>query len=368
MSGPRPRASILEISPYVAGKASAPGVARVYKLSANENALGASPKALAAYRDAAAELHLYPDPNATALREALAAKHGLDPARILFGTGSDEIFSMACIAYLEPGDNMVQPAHGFAAWAIAARAVGAEVRSAPERDGVADVDALLACVDARTRIVFLANPANPTGTWLAFTEVARLHAGLRGDILLVLDEAYVEFARAMLNSRDGLALAARMENVLVTRTFSKLYGLAALRIGWGYGAPAIVDALNRFRLPFNTPRPAQAAALAALSDDDFAERSIETAEAGRAELSAQLGRLGFSTLPSATNFVTARLPPARCAPDLEAALARHGILVRGLVNYGLSDCLRISVGDSEAMTAFANAIAEIFTKQGSELR
>ena len=361
MSGPRPRAGILEISPYVAGKASAPGVARVFKLSANENALGASPKALAAYREAAAELHLYPDPNANALREALAAKHGLDPARILFGTGSDEIFSMACIAYLEPGDNMVQPAHGFAAWAIAARAVGGEVRNAPERDGVADVDAMLACVDERTRIVFLANPANPTGTWLPFSEVERLHAGLPAHVLLVLDEAYVEFARAMLNSRDGLALAARAENVLVTRTFSKLYGLAALRIGWGYGAPAIADALNRFRLPFNTPRPAQAAALAALSDDAFAESSIQTAEAGRAELHALLAKHDFSPLGSATNFVTARVPAGRCASDLEATLARHGVLVRGLANYGLPECLRISVGNPEAMAAFATAMAEIFT-------
>jgi histidinol-phosphate aminotransferase len=356
MSGPRPRAGILDIAPYVAGKATAPGAARMYKLSANENALGASPAAIAAYRDAAAELHLYPDPNATALREALARKHGLDPARLMFGTGSDEIFSMACIAFLEPGDNMIQPAHGFAAWAIAARAVGGEVRNAPERDGIVDVDAILALVDARTRVVFVANPANPTGTWLTFAEIVRLHAGLRDDILLVLDEAYVEFARAVLSGPDGLRLAERSENVLVTRTFSKLYGLAALRIGWGYGAPAVIDALNRFRLPFNTPRPAQAAALAALGDDAFADRSITLAEHGRAALAASLAEFGFAPLPSAANFVAARVPPARSASEIEAVLARGGVLVRGLRNYGLPDHLRISVGNDDAMTALNAAL------------
>lgn len=356
MSGPRARQAIQGIAPYVAGKASAPGVQRVFKLSANENALGASPAALAAYRDAAAELHLYPDPNATALRGALAQKHGLDPGRIIFGTGSDELFSMACIAYLEPGDNMIQPRHGFAAWSIAARAVGGIVKNADERDGVADVDAMLALVDERTRIVFIANPANPTGTWLPFSEIERLHAGLRPDILLVLDEAYIEFARAVLNGPDALALAARFGNVLVTRTFSKLYGLAAVRIGWGYAAAGIADALNRFRLPFNTPRPAQAAALAALADDDFAERSITIAERGRTTLAKEFSSLGFDVFASATNFVTARVPAHLTATGLEAALAERGVLVRGLKNYGLPDCLRVTVGDEEAMSALAAAL------------
>jgi histidinol-phosphate aminotransferase len=361
MSGPRPRAGIFDIAPYVAGKASAPGAARVFKLSANENALGASPKAAEAYREAAAELHLYPDPNATALREALGAKHGVDPARLIFGTGSDEIFSMAAIAFLEPGDNMIQPAHGFAAWAIAARAVGGLVRSAPEREGIVDVDAMLALVDARTRVVFLANPANPTGTWLPFAEIERLHAGLPGHVLLVLDEAYVEFARAVLNGPDGLRLAGWAENVLVTRTFSKLYGLAALRIGWGYGAPALIDALNRFRLPFNTPRPAQAAALAALADDGFAERSVALAEAGRLRLADALAEWGFAPLPSATNFVTARVPAGRDAGGIEAGLARRGVLLRELANYRLPDHVRVSVGTTEAMDALGIAMAAVLS-------
>lgn len=356
MTGPRPRPSILAIAPYVAGKSSAPGVARAIKLSANENALGPSHAAMAAYREASAELHLYPDPNASALRDALGRKHGIDPARIVFGTGSDEIFSMACIAYLAPGDNMIQPRHGFAAWAIAARAVGGEVRSAPERDYTADVDAILALVDERTRIIFVANPANPTGTWLPSSELERLHAGLRPDILLVLDEAYVEFARAVLNSADALALAGRAENVLVTRTFSKLHGLAALRIGWGYGAPAMIDALNRFRLPFNTPRPAQAAAFAALSDEGFAGRSVALAEAGRESLTRALTGWGFAPLPTATNFVSARAPADRQARDIEAALARQGVLVRGLSSYALPEFLRISVGSAEQMAALARAM------------
>jgi histidinol-phosphate aminotransferase len=356
MSGPRPRTSIEAIAPYVPGKAKAPGIANPIKLSANENALGTSPLALAAYRDAAAELHLYPDPGALALRDALARMHNLDPARIVFGTGSDELFSMACIAYLEPGDNIVQPAHGFAAWAIAARAVGGEVRNAPERNFTADVDAILSQVDTRTRIVFLANPANPTGTWLPFGEIERLQAHLDPSILLVLDEAYIEFGREHLAPAAGLALTERAPNVLLTRTFSKLHGLAALRIGWGYTTSAIADALNRFRLPFNTPRPAQAAALAALSDNAFIERSLLLAEAGRERLTELLERQGLTPLPSATNFVSARVPATTSAIAVETKLAERGILVRHLKNYGLPDFLRFTVGTAEQMQSLNDAL------------
>jgi histidinol-phosphate aminotransferase len=356
VTGPRPRASIEGIAPYVPGKAKAPGIAHPTKLSANENALGTSPLALAAYRDAAAELHLYPDPGALALRDALAMKHSLSAEGIVFGTGSDELFSMACIAYVEPGDNVVQPAHGFAAWAIAARAVGGEVRNAPERDYRVDIDAIPSLVDARTRIVFIANPANPTGTWLPFSEIERLHARLDSSILLVLDEAYVEFARAHIDQKAGFALAGRAPNVLVTRTFSKLHGLAALRIGWGYTAPAIADALNRFRLPFNTPRPAQAAALAALDDEDFIERSLVLAEQGRAQLARMLGDYGFTPLPSATNFVSARIPPGRIAADIEAHLEARGVLVRHLKNYRLPEFLRFTVGTPDQMKRLEDAL------------
>jgi histidinol-phosphate aminotransferase len=276
------------------------------------------------------------------LREALAAKYGLDPQRIIFGAGSDEIFAIACQAYLQPGDSMVQPQYAFAAWAIAARACGAAVRSAPERAFHVDVDAMLAAVDARTGVMFVANPANPTGTRIPFSEVVRLHAGLRSDILLVLDGAYAEFTD---NAEADFAAFADAPNVLITRTFSKLYGLASLRIGWGYAAAPVVGALNRIRLPFNVSAPAQASARAALGDAAFVAASVAHAQRGRDQLTRLLTGLGLVTLPSAANFVTARFPASasRDALTATAELAERGILVRDLAPYAMPDCIRISV-------------------------
>jgi histidinol-phosphate aminotransferase len=361
MIGPAPKATILEISPYVAGRASAAGFAKPIKLSANENALGCSPAARAAYLEAAEAIHLYPDPRATALREALARKYDLDPARIIFGTGSDELFSLACQAYLSPGQAMLQPQYAFAAWAIAARASGARVVSAPEKSFTVDVDAMLAAVDAQTRVVFVANPANPTGTVLPFSEIERLHAGLPGHALLVLDCAYAEFAEGAPGYADGLALARRAENVLVTRTFSKLHGLAALRLGWGYAAQPIAEALNRIRLPFNAPTPAQAAALAALADDDFAARSIAHAVAGRAALTRFFAQHGLEPIEGAANFVTVRFGKGApvTAAAFENGLAARGVLVRGLGNYGLPDAVRVTIGADEEMARFRAAAAEV---------
>jgi histidinol-phosphate aminotransferase len=303
--------------------------------------LGASPSASAAYAQAQQALHLYPDPRASALREAIAAKHGLDPARIVFGTGSDELFAMACQAYLQPGDVMVQPQYAFAAWAIAARACGAFVRSAPERAYHVDVDAMLAAVDARTRVVFIANPANPTGTRIPASEIRRLHASLRDDILLVLDGAYAEFG----SDEDEFTVYSDAPNVLITRTFSKLYGLAALRIGWGYAPKLVSDVLNRIRLPFNASTSAQAAALAAVGDEMFVAASISHAVKWRERLKILLEGLGLETLPPAANFVTARFAPdaATSATQTCEALAARGVLVRGLDAYGMSDCVRVSV-------------------------
>lgn len=358
MSGPQPKATILDIEPYKAGRATAPGFARPIKLSANENAFGCSPDASAAYRYAAASLHLYPDPRANALREALAAKHGLDPARILFGTGSDEIFSMACQAYLSLSENMVQPQYAFAAWAIAGRAAGAVVKSAPESNYTVDVDAMLAAVDAKTRVVFIANPANPTGTVLPLSEIQRLHAGLPQNVLLVLDGAYAEFAGL---GPEEFAIFGESPNVLITRTFSKLHGLASLRIGWAYGAAPIIDALNRIRLPFNLPGPAQAAALAALADDAFVTRSVAQAAKARDRLAVLFTKHGWAPIPSAANFVTVRIP--RDAPlsaaQIDQALTQRGILVRGLANYGMPDCLRVSAGADEELNQLEAALAEI---------
>ncbi len=354
MSAPAPKPTILEIEPYRPGRASAPGFARSIKLSANENALGCSPDAVAAYLAAHGGLHRYPDSRASALRAALAAKHALDPDRIVFGCGSDEIFSLACQAYLRSGDAMVQPQYAFAAWAIAARAAGAGVHSAPERDYTVDVDAMLAAIDERTRIVFVANPANPTGTALPHSEIARLHAGLPEDVLLVLDGAYAEFAPG----EDAFAAFADAPNVLVTRTFSKLYGLASLRIGWGYAPLAAAHALNRIRLPFNAPGPAQAAALAALHDEAFAARSLAHAERGRVALHSCLVALGLEPIPSVTNFVTVRFPQSarRSAAESCARLAEQGVLVRALDGYGMPDCLRVTVGAEHEMEQFGIAL------------
>jgi histidinol-phosphate aminotransferase len=359
--GPAPKSSILEIEPYVPGKARAAGFQRPVKLSANENGLGASPAARAAYMQAATSVHAYPDPNANALREALAARHDLDPARIVFGNGSDELFSLACQAFLNPGDNIVQPQYAFAAWAIAARAAGGEVKSAPELRFTVDVDAMLAQVDSRTRIVFLANPANPTGTCLPFSEVRRLHAGLPETVLFVLDGAYAEFARRESGFGEDLALARDAPNVLATRTFSKLYGLAGLRIGWGYASRDIAGVLNRIRLPFNTSAAAQAAALAALGDDAFVETSISHAEAARAELTAFFSHLNLEPIRPSANFVSVRIPETTSpgAKEIEERLAARGILVRWLGNYGMPDALRITAGDAESLQCFRQAFADV---------
>lgn len=359
MSGPLAKPAIAAIRPYVAGQAKAAGFAAPIKLSSNENGLGCSPAARAAFAEGAARLHVYADPHARALRTALAEKHNLDPARIVFGAGSDEVFSLACQAFLNPGDVMVQPQYAFAAWAIAARAAGAEVRSAPERAFHVDVDALLAAVDARTRVVFVANPASPTGTCLPSREILRLHAGLPENVLLVLDGAYAEYAEGQTGYEDGLRLAHRAPNVLATRTFSKIYGLAALRAGWGYASAAVADPMNRIRLPFNTPAPAQAAALAALADQEFVERSRAHARAGREALAQLAQRLGLEALPASANFVTVRTPDA---PALESALAARGILIRGLSNYGMPDALRISIGAPHEMDALHTALHDILTR------
>jgi histidinol-phosphate aminotransferase len=365
MSGPAPKTSIQAIKPYTPGKAKAAGFSQPVKLSANENALGSSPAARAAYLEAAASLNLYPDPTAAALREALAAKHGIEAWSIVFGNGSDELFSLACQAYLDAGDNIVQPQFAFAAWAIAARAAGGAVKSVPERDYTVDVDAMLTAVDARTRIVFIANPANPTGTCLPFGEIERLHAGLPPHVLLVLDGAYAEFGPGGPRFVGDLALARRAQNVLATRTFSKLHGLAALRIGWGCAAPGIAETLNRIRLPFNASTPAQMAACAALGDDGFVETSVAHAVTGRVELAAFLAGHGLRPIPSAANFVTAVVPEGAplSAAALERGLAEQGVLARWLGSYAMPDAIRVTVGDAEGMRRFKRAFAQVMCSE-----
>jgi histidinol-phosphate aminotransferase len=359
MSRPRPKRSVLEIAPYIAGKAKAEGFASPLKLSANENPLGCSPLAREAYLAASSALHQYPDPRASRLRAAVAERFGLEPARLIFGCGSDELFNFVCQTYCEEGSNAVQPAHGFAAWAIAARASGAEVRNAPERDLTVDVDALLAQVDDRTRVVFLANPANPTGTWLPFSEVERLHAGLPERVVLVLDGAYAEFARDAEGYGDGLELAREASNIFVTRTFSKLHGLATLRVGWGYAPEEMVQAMDRLRPPFNVSGPGEAAAVAGLADVDFTERTLAHVARWRPAYAARLAGMGLEPVPSATNFVTFRVPYGAAA--LEHALAARGVLVRGLANYGLPEHLRVTIGGDEDSERVLGMLGEILS-------
>ncbi len=342
---PRPKPGILDIVAYVGGKSKIDGIAHPLKLSSNENILGCSPSAAAAFVETASQLNLYPDGRSNLLRAAVAQHFKLEPDRLIFGCGSDEIFTLLAQVYCEPGDNVVQGQYGFLAYRIAARGAGAAVRFAREPNLRVDVNAVLDEVDERTRIVYIANPANPTGTWLSGAEIQTLHDRLPPNVILVLDGAYAEFAEDDAYD-DGIALARRSENVVVTRTFSKIHGLAALRVGWAYGPLAITEAMELIRAPFNVNLPAEASAVAALGDEDFVEQSLALIRQWRPWLSQQLGGLGLEVFPSQANFVLARFPdaPGRTAREAEAYLASKGILVRGLSNYGLSDSLRITIG------------------------
>jgi histidinol-phosphate aminotransferase len=356
---PAPRPGILDITPYKPGKASAEGVAHPVKLSANENILGCSPLAREAFAATAETLGQYPDGRGNRLRDALAKRWALEPQRLILGCGTDEIFALLNQTFLTPGDNIIQGEFGFGAYAIGARANQGEVRYAAERHHRIDVDAILAAVDDRTRLVFIANPANPTGTFIPETEVARLHAGLPGNVLLVLDGAYAEFNTDP-GFSDGLDLARAADNIVVTHTFSKLHGLAALRVGWAYAPAAVADAVDRIRLPFNTSIAGQAAAIAALGDEDFQARSLALVETWRPWLTQQLGGLGLDVTPSSANFVLVGFPPSggRLAAEAEAFLARRGLLVRGVAGYGLPDHLRITIGLEAHNRAVIEALAD----------
>ena len=357
---PQPKPGILDIHAYVPGKAKAEGFENPVKLSANENILGSSEKAREAYAAAAKDLHVYPDPRASIVRAAIAQTYKLEPERLIFGCGSDEVFALLNQTFLEPGDNIVQGEFAFAAFAIGAHACQAEVKIAKEPGYRVDVDEILKAVDDRTRLVFLANPGNPTGTWIPFSEVRRLHLNLPPSVVLVLDGAYGEFV-ADPSFSDGLEYARSETNIVVTHTFSKLHGLAALRVGWGYGPAEIITAMERIRLPFNTSIPAQRAAVAALADVDFQRRSIALVEQWRPWLEQQLGGLGLDVVrPSAANFVLVGFPqtPGRTAAEADAYLASKGLLVRNVRNYGLPEHLRITIGLEEHNRAVIDLLAE----------
>jgi len=355
MTKPAPKQWILGISPYVPGKAAADDGRPLIKLSANENPLGTGEAARAALIAATADLATYPDPGAAKMREAIAAVHGLDPARVIYGTGSDELLHIAASAYAGPGDEVLYVHYGFSVYDIAARRVGATPVVAPDKDYATDVDALLACVTEKTKVVFLANPNNPTGTMTPREEIARLHAALRPDILFVLDQAYAEYLDAD-EDDGGLELAKNAANVLVTRTFSKIYGLAAERIGWGYASAEIIDALHRIRAPFNVTTAGQAAAIAAVKDQAWVEASRTHNRKWRQWLAdevASLSNLGLRAVPSKANFILILFNGKLTAEAAMKGLWDEGFATRWLPGQGLPNGLRITIGSEEQMRAVA---------------
>ena len=358
MTGPQALPNILEITPYKGGQK----LVGAHKLSSNENPLGCSPAAQEAVVQATKSMELYPDGSASALRDAIGAKYGIAADRIVCGAGSDEIFQLLGRAYLRPGDNIVQSQHGFLVYRLIAQQSGAETRSAPEKDLTTDVDAMLERVDENTKIVFLANPNNPTGSYIPYSDVKRLHEGLPENVLLVLDGAYAEYVRNN-DYSSGLELAGEQANVLMTRTFSKIHGLAALRLGWAYGPANVIDAIHRTRGPFNVSAVAQAAGIAAINDDAFQAQSAEhnTNELERVRNAVETA--GFKTYPSVGNFVLIEFPETagRTSADADTFLRNRGIVIRDVNVYGLPTCLRASIGTAEQNDDMIAAI-EAFSK------
>lgn len=359
MTGPTPRPELLDLSPYVGGEAHLPGVARVIRLASNESAAGPSPAAVAAYRDLAGDLARYPDGGSTELRDVLAQTYGLEAGRIVCGNGSDEIIVLLARAYAGPGHEVLYSAHGFAMYPIAATAAGATPVTASETELTTNVDALLAQVGPRTRIVFVANPNNPTGTYLSDDEIRRLHAGLPEEVLLVIDNAYAEYVRRN-DYADASALVDEAANVVMTRTFSKIHALAALRVGWAYCPAAVADVLNRSRGPFNVNAPAHAAAIASLGDPAHLERARAQTEQAREAFRAAALELGLEAPASVGNFQLVRFPdtPGRDAQAAYAHLTDRGILTRRMAGYGLPDCLRVGIGTDEEMAVVGDAFQD----------
>lgn len=355
---PAPRPGVLDITAYVPGKSSAPFGGKIHKLSSNESALGASPKAIKAFRDVSENLERYPDGAATALRDALAAHHGLDENHIVCGSGSDEILSLLAQTFLKDGDEAVYSQHGFLVYPIVIKSNGATPVIAPETDHRTDVDQILARVNDRTRIVFLANPNNPTGTYIPFSEVRRLHAGLPASTLLVLDAAYAEFVRRN-DYEAGIELVATSQNVVMARTFSKVYGLAGVRLGWAYCPLPIADALNRVRGAFNVGAGALAAGAAALGDKPHLEAALAHNDRWLPWLSEEIVALGLGVTPSVTNFILVHFPEGdRGAAQADAFLLDRGIVLRRMEVYGLPNALRLTIGSEEANHAVVAALRD----------
>ena len=365
-TSPAPRPGILEIDAYVPGESKLAAGIKPIKLSSNETPLGPSPKAVAAFKAVAGELERYPDGSATLLRAAIAARYGLNAARIVCGAGSDEILTLLAHAYLGPGDEAIFTEHGFLLYRIIVLSNGATPVVAPETNLRTDIGEILARVTNRTKVVFLANPNNPTGTYISIDEVRSLRAQLPSTVLLVLDAAYAEYVRRN-DYEAGLELVATTENTVMTRTFSKIFGLAGLRIGWAYCPAVIADALNRIRGPFNLSAPAIAAGAAAIEDQIHVEQAARHNETWLPWLAAEVEKLGLKVTPSVANFLLIHFPKdaARGAAACDAHLKSRGIIVRRVAGYGLPDALRVTVGTEDdnrkvgaALQAFTGKAAQ----------
>jgi len=360
MSRPQPKPGIMDIAAYVPGKSSAPaGVAKVHKLSSNENPLGASPAAIEAVREAATHMEFYPDGSATRLREAIGEVYGLNPANIVCSNGSDEIIGLLAQTYLRPGDEGVFTEHGFLVYRIYIQAAGAVPVVAKESNETADVDAILAAVTDKTKIVFLANPNNPTGTYIPYEEVRRLHACLPKHVLLVLDAAYAEYVRRN-DYESGIELVSTSQNVVMTRTFSKIHGLGGARIGWAYAPAHIVDALNRVRGPFNVNAMAIEAGVAAMRDRAHVERTVAHNETWLSWLTDELNKLGLRVTPSVGNFILIHFPDdgKHSAASADDYLSARGYILRRVAGYGFPNALRMTVGTEEANRGVVAALTE----------
>jgi len=355
---PQPNQGVMDIAPYVTGESKLEGQEKVYKLSSNESALGPSPLAFAAYKQAMENMAFYPDGAAHILRHALADTHGLKFDNILCGNGSDELLGLLAHSYLSAGDEAIMTEHGFSIYEIQSRAAGANVIKVQEKDCRIDIEAILAAVTDKTRLVFIANPGNPTGTYLRQDEVNKLHAGLPAHVLLVLDGAYAEFVEAQ-DYEPGVALVEAHDNVVMTRTFSKIYGLAGLRIGWLYASPVVIDALNRVRAPFNVTLPAQMAGAAAVKDQDFIAKAVAFNSRWRQWLTGEIESLSLRVTPSVANFLLIHFPQeGKTALAADAYLRQQGFILRRVAGYGFPNALRLSIGSEEANRGVIAALAD----------
>lgn len=363
MSGLEPRPWIKNLDVYVGGKSHADGVEKAVKLSSNESALGPCPMAVEAYLAEAKDLHRYPDASYHDLRAALAEKYDIEAAQIVCGIGSDEILKLACRAYLAPGDEVIFSKHSFMMYPIAATSFGGVPVEVDDTDFSTNVDNILAAITDRTRIIFLANPNNPTGTYITATEVERLWQNIPDNVLLVLDSAYADFVEED-DYQSGIELVKKSRNVLMTRTFSKLYGLAALRLGWGYACSEVATILDSIRDPFNVPSVTQVAGVAALKDVDFENKARSHNTEWLNYLRTELQAIGLDPIPSVANFILIRFPSVKrkTAENANEFLLKRGYILRWLPGQGLGDCLRLTIGTSEQNRAVIKLLKEFMEK------